>query len=57
MGCIGALTEEYRARMAALLEQYARPVSKAEPVICMAEKSLQAIGHSREPSLETLLNK
>jgi hypothetical protein len=49
MWCIGALTEEYRARMYALLELYARPLSKAEPVICIDEKSLQLIGHSREP--------
>ena len=49
MWCIGALTEEYRARMYALLELYARPKSKAEPVICIDEKSLQLIGHSREP--------
>ena len=57
MWCIGALTEEYRTRMVALLELYARPVSRAEPVICIDEKSLQAIGHSREPGLETLLNR
>ena len=49
MWCIGALTEEYRARMYALLELYARPISKTEPVICIDEKSLQLIGHSREP--------
>lgn len=49
MWCIGALTQEYRARMYALLELYARPISKAEPVICIDEKSLQLIGHSREP--------
>ena len=49
MWCIGELTEEYRARMYALLELHARPISKAEPVICIDEKSLQLIGHSREP--------
>ena len=49
MWCIGALTEEYRSRMYALLELYARPVSRAEPVICIDEKSLQLIGHSRAP--------
>ena len=48
MWCIGALTEEYRARMYNLLELYARPVSKAEPVICIDEKSLQLLGHGRE---------
>ena len=49
MWCIGALSEEYRQRMYALLELYARPVSRAEPVICIDEKSLQLIGHSRAP--------
>ena len=49
MWCIGALTEEYRRRMYALLELYARPLSRAEPVICIDEKSLQLIGHSRQP--------
>lgn len=49
MWCIGVLTEEYRNRMYALLELYARPLSAAEPVICIDEKSLQLIGHSREP--------
>ena len=49
MWCIGALTEEYRARMYALLELYASPKSKAELVICVDEKSLQLIAHSRAP--------
>jgi len=49
MWCIGVLTEEYRNRMYALLELYARPLSAAEPVVCIDEKSLQLIGHSREP--------
>jgi len=35
--------------MYALLELYARPMSHAEPVICIDEKSLQLIGHSRAP--------
>ena len=47
MWCIGVLTEEYRSRMYSLLELYARPVSRTEPVICIDEKSLQLIGHSR----------
>ena len=46
---IGVLSEEYRRRMYALLELYARPMSRAEPVICIDEKSLQLIGNSREP--------
>jgi hypothetical protein len=49
MWCIGALTEEYRHRMYALLELYARPMLRAEPVICIDKKSLQLIGHSRAP--------
>lgn len=49
MWCIGTLTEEYRRRMYALLELYARPMARAEPVICIDEKSLQLIGHSRAP--------
>lgn len=49
MWCIGVLSEEYRRRMYALLALYARPMSRTEPVICIDEKSLQLIGHSREP--------
>lgn len=49
MWCIGALTEEYRQRMYALLELYARPLCQVEPVICIDEKSLQLIAHSRDP--------
>lgn len=49
MWCIGALTEEYRQRMYGLLELYARPLRLAEPVICIDEKSLQLIAHSRRP--------
>lgn len=43
---IGTLIEEYRSRMYALLDLYARPMSTAEPVICIDEKSLQLIGHN-----------
>ena len=49
MWCIGVLNDEYRQRMYALLELDARPLSRAEPVICIDEKSTQLIGHSREP--------
>lgn len=48
MWCIGVLNDEYRRRMYALLELYARPMSRAEPVICIDEKSLQLIGDSRK---------
>ena len=49
MWCIGVLSDEYRRRMYALLELYARPMSRSEPVICIDEKSLQLIGDSGEP--------
>jgi DDE superfamily endonuclease len=49
MWCIGLLTEEYRQRMYSLLELYARPLCTSEPVICIDEKSLQLLAHSREP--------
>ena len=49
MWCIGTLTEEYRRRMYGLLALYAKPLRPDEPVICIDEKSLQLIAHSREP--------
>lgn len=49
MWCIGELTDEYRSRMYALLALYAKPRSRAEPVVCIDEKSLQLIAHSRTP--------
>ena len=49
MWCIGTLTEEYRRRMYNLLALYARPLRCDEPVICIDEKSLQLLAHSREP--------
>ena len=49
MWCIGTLSEEYRSRMYGLLDLYARPLSSREPVICVDEKSLQLLGHSRTP--------
>ena len=48
MWCIGALTDEYRLRMYDLLALYAKPLRADEPVICIDEKSLQLIGHSRQ---------
>ena len=35
--------------MYSLLALYARPLRPAEPVICIDEKSLQLLSHSREP--------
>ena len=49
MWCIGELTEEYRRRMYALLALYAKPLDPDEPVVCIDEKSLQLVGHSRIP--------
>jgi hypothetical protein len=49
MWCIGEITEEYRRRMYELLALYARPFDPREPVVCIDEKSLQLIGHSRAP--------
>jgi hypothetical protein len=49
MWCIGTLTEEYRRRMYNLLALYAKPLREDEPVICIDEKSLQLLAHSREP--------
>ena len=49
MWCIGRLTQEYRRRMYDLLGLYAKPLCRDEPVICIDEKSLQLIGHSRQP--------
>ena len=49
MWCIGELTEEYRHRMYDLLALYTKPLCRNEPVICIDEKSLQLIGHSRQP--------
>lgn len=49
MWCIGQITEEYRRRMYALLRLYARPYNPREPVVCVDEKSLQLLCHSRTP--------
>lgn len=49
MWCIGQITEEYRHRMYELLALYAQPFDPREPVVCIDEKSLQLIDHSRAP--------
>jgi hypothetical protein len=49
MWCIGAITQEYRHRMYELLALYAKPFDAHEPVVCIDEKSLQLLGHSRTP--------
>ena len=38
MWCVGALDEEYIARMEDVLETYERPLSASEPVVCVDEK-------------------
>ncbi len=50
MWCVGVLNEEYRARMYDLLKLYALPLDKAQPVVCVDEKSKQLLGDKR-PSL------
>ena len=49
MWCVGQITEEYRQRMYELLALYAQPFDPREPVVCIDEKSLQLLGHSRAP--------
>lgn len=49
MWCVGVLTEEYRRRMYDLLALYAQPYRRAEPVVCVDEKSIQLLAHSRTP--------
>jgi hypothetical protein len=49
MWCVGVLTEEYRGRMYELLDLYARPFKRNEPVVCIDEKSTQLLRHSRAP--------
>jgi hypothetical protein len=50
MWCVGVLTEEYQRRMYDLLDLYARPLRRDEPVVCVDEKSTQLLSDSR-PSL------
>lgn len=49
MWCIGVLSEEYRQRMYALLDLYARPYQPQEPVVCLDEKSKQLLRDTRQP--------
>jgi hypothetical protein len=49
MWCVGTLTEEYVRRMHDLLDLYARPFRRGEPVVCVDEKSTQLLAHSRPP--------
>jgi hypothetical protein len=47
MWCIGVLNAQYRTRMYDLLDLYALPLIADEPVICIDEKSVQLLAHSR----------
>lgn len=38
--CIGKISAEYRQRMEALCDLYARPYDEQEPVVCLDEKSV-----------------
>ena len=49
MWCVGKITAEYRQRMYALLELYARPYDAQEPVVCVDEKSKQLLKETRVP--------
>ena len=49
MWCVGKITAEYRQRMYALLELYARPYDAHEPVVCVDEKSKQLLKETRVP--------
>ena len=49
MWCIGRLNEEYRSRMYDLLDLYARPYRKRQPVVCIDEKSKQLLKDIRQP--------
>jgi len=51
MWCIGRLTAEYRERMYALCDLYARPYDPQQPVVCVDEKSKQLLATGR-PTLE-----
>ena len=47
MWCVGKITAEYRERMYALCDLYARPYDPHEPVVCLDEKSKQLLKQTR----------
>lgn len=49
MWCVARITVEYRERMYALLELYARSYDAEQPVICLDEKSKQLLADKRQP--------
>jgi len=48
MWCVGKIDEEYRKRMYALIELYARPYNPLHPVVCCDEKSKQLLRNIRK---------
>lgn len=52
MWCVPKLTPEFKVRMEDILDIYAKPYDKKEPVICLDEKSKQLLADSR-PSRPT----
>ncbi len=49
MWCVPKITQEYIARMNALLDLYELPYNPAEPILGLDEKSKQLLEHSRKP--------
>lgn len=49
MWCIPELDEQFVERMEDVLELYSREYDPKEPVICLDEKSVQLLEHSRSP--------
>lgn len=49
MWCVGRITAEYRERMYALLDLYAKDYNADEPVVCVDEKSKQLLADKRQP--------
>jgi hypothetical protein len=47
MWCIGKITSQYRQRMYNLLDLYALPYNREEPVVCVDEKSKQLLASTR----------
>jgi hypothetical protein len=47
--CIPDLSEEFRERMEDVLDQYEKPLSSSEPVVCLDEQPHQLLDHSRSP--------
>ena len=49
MWCIAEMDEQYIARMEDILATYEKPLSSAEPVVCVDEKPVTLHNHVREP--------